>query len=213
MSKTKFSFPFLICLLWILLYVSCNNNKRHSGQDIARSPKELQQKATSHIDDLLHLAKGNKGKIDDSTSLVYFKPVEMVYEKNQHELIWSKNEQWLPLGDSLYNFIQNSKLYGLFPEDYHFGQLSSIHTLFYNDNAATSDRKDAALWARADLLLTDAFFHIVKDIKLGRLPQDSISMRKDSVLTDAFYIRQFDSLMQSNALTSTIHELEPHIKA
>lgn len=197
----------------MFLCTACNNSKKHSDHDIASSPKELQQKASAHIESLIKSAKDNAGNVDDSTKLVYLKPLEAVYKKNEDELIWSKKEEWLPLGDSLYYFIQNSKLFGLFPEDYHFGQLSSIHTLFYNDSAGKSDRKDAALWARADVLLTDAFFHIVKDIKLGRLPQDSISMRKDSVLKDEYYIRQFDTLQQSKNLTATIHDLEPHIKA
>lgn len=213
MSKTNFSFPFLFCLFGMFFYTSCNNSKKHSEHDIASSPKELQQKASAHIESRIQYAKDNDGKIDDSTKLIYLKPLEEVYKKNQDELIWSKKEQWLPLGDSLYYFIQNSKLYGLFPEDYHFQMLSSIHSLFNNDSAAKSDRKDAALWAKADLLLTDAFFHIVKDIKLGRLPQDSISMRKDSVLKDAFYVQQFDDLMKGGGLEQTIHELEPKIKA
>jgi murein L,D-transpeptidase YcbB/YkuD len=213
MSKTKTSFPFWICLIGILFHVSCNNPKKRSGEDIAKTTQELQQKTTSHILSLLHYAKDHKGKMDDSTLLSYFKEVERQYEKNQNNTIWCKDGNWLPLGDSLYNFIQNSKLYGLFPEDYHFGQLSIIHTLFFNDSTAESDRKDAALWSRADLMLTDAFFHIVKDIKLGRLPQDSITMRKDSVLNNAFYNSQFDALKGSGTLTATIHSLEPKVKA
>ncbi len=213
MSKTNFSFLSLLCIFWMFLNTSCNNSIKHSGQDIARSPTELQQKASSHIESLIRFAADNKGKIDDSTTLGYLKPVETVYEKSQNGTVWSRGEQWLPIGDSMYHFIENAKLYGLFPADYHFAQLSSIYTRFFNDSSSESDRKDAALWARADLMLTDAFFHIVKDIKLGRLPQDSITLRKDSVLKDAFYVRQFDTLMQSGALTATIHELEPKIKA
>jgi murein L,D-transpeptidase YcbB/YkuD len=213
MSKTKYSFLFLIGVCGMLFNTSCNNSKKRLGQDIAGTAKELQQKISSHIESLIRNAKDHKGKIDDSTVLVYYKPLETVYEKSQNGTVWSKGEQWLPIGDSMYHFIENAKLYGLFPEDYHFQELSFIHALFFNDSTSESDRKDATLWARADLMLTDAFFHIVKDIKLGRLPQDSITLRKDSVLPGEFYVKEFDKIMQSGQLTEAIHELEPKIKA
>ena len=69
--------------------------------------------------------------------------------------------------------------------------LDSIDRKFQQDTSAKAARRDAVLWSKTDLMLTDAFMHIVKDIKLGRLPDDSISQRKDSVLTDEFYMQQF----------------------
>ncbi len=39
-------------------------------------------------------------------------------------------------------------------------------------------KKNAAIWTRADLLLTDAFFHLVKDIRQGRLNFDSVTLAK-----------------------------------
>ena len=57
-------------------------------------------------------------------------------------------------------------------------------------------------------MLTDAFIQIVKDIKIGRLPDDSISLRKDSVLSNEFYQQQLNAVF-SNGLISTIESLEP----
>ena len=42
-------------------------------------------------------------------------------------------------------------------------------------------------------MLTDAFLHLVRDLKLGRLPQDSITQRKDSVLQTNFISADFNS--------------------
>lgn len=213
MNKLKIFFRLLFILCFVVFIVSCNNVNKPSGKDRTHSAKELQQKTISHLESFIRYSAEHKGKIDDSTSLSFPKALELNYKKDLNRPFWSNGGQWLPLGDSLFKLISNSKLYGLFPEDYHFNQLSFIHTLFYNDSTSVSDRTDATLWAKADLLLTDAFFKIVKDIKLGRLPQDSITMRKDSVLTDAFFSRQLDSVKQSGKLLSTIHELEPDIKA
>lgn len=179
---------------------------------MAQSPEELQKKTSDHIVSLLNAASGNDGKIDDSVKLSFFKTVELFYKDSHDTPLWSQKEEWQPLGDSLLDFIEYSKLYGLFPEDYHFDQLSVIRSKIYNDSTAESDRKDATLWATADVMLTDAFIHILKDIKIGRLPQDSISMESDSILKNEFYHKEFEAMQHSGSLTKTINALEPKIE-
>jgi L,D-transpeptidase YcbB len=100
----------------------------------------------------------------------------------------------------------------LFPEDYHVKELATIRQKFFADSLSKNDRKDALLWSKADIMLTDAFVQIVKDVKLGRLPQDSITLRKDSVLSDEFYQQQFTALQQSGSLAQLINSLEPKHK-
>ncbi|MGZ8559688.1 MAG: L,D-transpeptidase family protein, partial [Chitinophagaceae bacterium] len=97
--------------------------------------------------------------------------------------------------------------------DYHFSFLDSLKQKFLKDTLATSYRRDAVLWSRADLMLTDAFVHIIKDLKLGRLPQDSTTQRKDSVLTDSFYLKKMEELHQTGALVEMFQALEPQHKA
>lgn len=136
--------------------------------------------------------------MEDSTILLsQARIAKLLYEKKSFEPLWCQKEEWLPTGDSLFSFIESSQLFGLFPEDYHIEQLKDIRQKFFIDSLAKGDRKDAALWSKADIMLTDAFVQIIKDVKLGRLPQDSITLRKDSVLNDAFYQQQFDILQQS----------------
>ncbi|HYM93641.1 MAG TPA: peptidoglycan-binding protein, partial [Chitinophagaceae bacterium] len=212
MSKITFSCLFAVFGVWTIFNVSCNNSRKPPGTDIAHSPKELVEKTTAHIGNMLHFASDNNGKIDDSLILSEEKPVEFFYQRNHNAAIWSREEQWQPFGDSLFSFIANAKYYGLFPQDYHYQQLSEIRARFSDSDNGKSERKDAALWARADIMLTDAFVQIVKDIKLGRLPQDSITMRPDSVLKDKFYLHQLDLLQEKGSLTEVIESLEPKIK-
>ncbi|MCZ2459399.1 MAG: L,D-transpeptidase family protein [Chitinophagales bacterium] len=212
MSKTNIPFSLLIIVAGSLLLFSCNNNMKE-GQDLANSLKELNLKTSGHIVDLISYAKRNADKISDSVTLKYYKPLVKAYSNSKNVPLWSKDGKWLPLGDSLYDFIRDSKLYGLFPEDYHFDQLSVIHKDISEDSSEQNARKDAMLWARSDVMMTDAFFHLLKDIKLGRLPQDSITLRKDSVLTEKFYLQQLDSFQKSGNLAYTVSKLEPDIKA
>jgi L,D-transpeptidase YcbB len=209
MNKKNISCLQAVILLWFVFSTACNNVKPPPDTDIAATPEQLQQKATDIIRQSLDFAASNNGDIGDSVILFNTALLQQIYERNQFNTIWSDKEQWKSLADSQLHLIANAKLYGLFPEDYHFARLDSIHRRFIADSLGKSDRRDAVLWSKADLLLTDAFIHIVKDIKLGRLPNDSITLRKDSVLADEFYIHQFDSLQQGASLNNLLASLEP----
>jgi UDP-galactopyranose mutase len=84
-----------------------------------------------------------------------------------------------------------------------------INREFETDSEA---RKDAVRWSKADVLLTDGLLQIIKDVKLGRLQKDSITLRTDSVLTKEFYEQQVDNIIQSISVTRIIDSLEPAIK-
>lgn len=210
MNNKYFSHSSLALVFILFLFLaSCNNSKRPPGSDIASSPEQLNEKAIDNIHQLLDFAADNKGDMGDSVFLSNTQQLQVIYEKKEFGSIWSSNEKWNTLGDSLLGFIAAAKLYGLFPSDYHFSQLDLIQKFFFRDSLAKSLRRDAVLWSKADLMLTDAFVQIVKDIRLGRLPKDSITLRTDSVLADNFYIQQLNAFEQSRSLTPVIQALEP----
>ncbi|HUR67232.1 MAG TPA: L,D-transpeptidase family protein [Chitinophagaceae bacterium] len=123
-------------------------------------------------------------------------------------LIWSDKEEWKPVSDSLYELILHAQLYGLFPEDYHAEELKVLQRRYAWDSLGRGARKDALFWAQKDMLLTDAFVQIVKDIRIGRLPHDSITLNKDS-LSEDFYWEQMKLLQQPGSLSAIIESLEP----
>jgi murein L,D-transpeptidase YcbB/YkuD len=212
MNKKDFSLLSLFVLTGILLSLACNNSKRPPASDVASSPEELGPKVIDNIHQLLDYARENKGDMGDSVFLRNDSLVRVAYEKNFFPIFWSNKEQWKPYGDSLLNLVKNAKLYGLFPEDYHLSQLDTIQKKFKEDTLGNSDRRDAALWSRADVLLTDAFIQLVTDIKVGRLPKDSITMRTDSVLTSEFYLKQLNNVKQGGSLSRVVASLEPKHK-
>ncbi|MEO5563507.1 MAG: hypothetical protein ABIR18_08730, partial [Chitinophagaceae bacterium] len=205
--------PFIVFLFMLSLIAGCKNAKKSPppAQDIAANTEELGKKVKEIIQYSLEFALGNEGAIDSIHQYVLVNDslVQQVYVKRQFAPMWSDKQQWKPLGDSLLNFIAQAKLYGLFPEDYHFGALDTIQRQFINDSLSRSAKRDAVLWANADVLLTDAFMHIVKDIKLGRLPADSVTLRADSILTDEFYINRLALVEKHNSLSLVFHALEP----
>ena len=192
--------------------MSCKNSRKKSGDTVVHSPQEVQQKTEDLLRNFIDYAIDHNGRVDDSIVLGQPKLVQLLYEKNKFVPAWSLKEKWLPLGDSLFNFISTAKLNGLFPEDYYIKSLQDIRTKFFNDSAAKSDRKDAGMWTRAELMMTDAFISIVRDIKLGRLPQDSVTLRKDSVLTGEFYLQHFNELRHLGSIAKLVRILEPKHK-
>ena len=208
MNSKGFLSLFFVSLFCLCIFEACNNSKPPETV-IASTPEELEVKASDIIQSSIAYAIENEGKIDDSIQLNSIKLVQLIYENYQFGTLWSNKEKWTPTGNSLLNFIGEAKLYGLFPEDYHFPVLDSINKKFQEDTLVKTARRDAVLWSKTDLMLTDAFLHIIKDLRLGRLPQDSISQRSDSVLTDEFYMQQYQLLRQNGSLKELFHSLEP----
>jgi murein L,D-transpeptidase YcbB/YkuD len=208
MSIKKSLYSSFFCVI-ICVAIACKN-KEGSTKHIASTPEDLKEKTNDLIGRYIKKAAINNGRLDDS-DIILTQPrlAKFLYEKNEFSSAWCDEEQWLPAGDSLFHFIETAQLCGLFPEDYHVKELTTIRQQFLNDSLSQKDRKDALLWAKADIMLTDAFVQIVKDVKLGRLPQDSITLRKDSVLSDDFYQEQFTVLQESGSLAKLITSLEP----
>jgi murein L,D-transpeptidase YcbB/YkuD len=152
------------------------------------------------------------GKIDDSTVLYQLPALINLYKQKLFAPQWSSSQKWLAQGDSLLLFIENAKLFGLFPTDYHSHQLSVVKKLFAADAFKDKETRDAASWARADLMLSDALISLFHDIKLGRLPNDSITLRKDSVLSEEFVSSKFNAAASGLSFGVIFSTLEPKHK-
>lgn len=201
---------FAAVAILLLLFSSCNNSKPHPPEkDIVATPEELDQQVTKLIQASLEYASENKGMIDDSTQLSDKNAVSLIYQNYKYKPVWSSRQKWNELADTLFQTIDKAKLYGLFPEDYHFPAIKTIRTRFINDSLAKSDRRDAVAWSKAELMMTDAFVRIIKDVKLGRLKNDSVTLRKDSVITDEFYLQRLKLIQKNHSLTLILQSLEP----
>src|SRR5678815_4458985 len=94
-------------LLGILFY-SCESKHPASEPQIIEKPAEMNKHVNENIEAVLKYASENNGKINDSIRLNVFPVVEAFYKATDFRNVWSSNEEWLPLADSLFNFISNS---------------------------------------------------------------------------------------------------------
>ncbi|UAY53512.1 L,D-transpeptidase family protein [Ferruginibacter albus] len=170
----------------------------------------MNQQTSDNIKQSLQYALENGGKIGDNIVLNMDSATNDFYTSVDYKNVWSDKEKWNPLADSVYTYIQNAELSGLFPNDYHFDVFKSIKTKLDTDS---THRMDAALWTKADLLLTDGFVHIINDLKFGRIPADSISInKKDSSFNNDFYTNALKKLLEEKQLTTLLSTYEPSQK-
>lgn len=199
--------PLLILSLFACCLCGCRGQKGHAPDTIAVTPQEMQAKASDLLKSALQ--DGDSVRLNDSILLRQPSLSRVLYEKNNYEPLWCREEQWLPEGRQLIQFIQQARLYGLFPSDYHGPEIATIAGKFDADSLGKSDRKNVTYWTHADIMLTDAFIQSLKDIKSGRLPADSITLRKDSVLTDEFYLAQLEQVKKGASIEDVAKALEP----
>ncbi|MFZ1783666.1 MAG: L,D-transpeptidase family protein [Ferruginibacter sp.] len=206
-SKTQIRL-YSVCLFLLTIF-SCNNNGKNPDGNIIDDPHAMNNKVAENIEAALQVALQNAGKIDDSTQLDLKQVVYRFYNDNQYRPVWSSLGKWVPLADTLYNYIVHAENEGLFPNDYHVKSLKFLKDTLDADSIT---RMNSAYWTRADLLLTDGFLHIIKDLKQGRLQPDSLSMNRDSVLVDRFFIASMNDLLAKKDFSGLLISLQPKHK-
>jgi len=192
-----------------IFFPSCKEKTKPEEKVIVEVPEKMDDKVRGLIENFIDYSLSKYGQLDDSTVLHQLSILKKLYKQKAYSPQWSSSQKWLTQGDSLLLFIENVRLYGLFPTDYHSRQLLRIQQAFAADAFKDKETKDAASWARADLMLSDALINIFHDIKLGRLPNDSITLRKDSVLTEEFVSSKFNAAASGLSLGIIIPTLEP----
>ena len=195
--------------IFLVSIFSCKSKHAATEKQIVEDPAKMDDKVNENIKAVLRYAIENNGKINDSIKLSSTAVVDSFYHKNNYKNIWSKNEVWEPLADSLYNFIEGSEAYGLFPSDYHYKDLLTLKTMLSEDSLA---KTDANVWTKAELMLSDAFMQISKHLKQGRLLPDSISLSANTTLTNDFFIKNLNTVIENKSLTPFFNTLEPKHK-
>ena len=196
-----FLFIITMCCL-----VCCKNRHVAPEKEIVKKPEEMDDQIADNIKAVLQFAKDNNGKINDSIKLSLLGIVGSYYDQNDYHNIWSRKERWMPLADSLFSFIETSKYYGLYPGDYHFKDLAALRQKLIDDSLA---KTDAIIWTKADLMLSDAFMKIAKDIKEGRLLPDSVSIISKQKYIDSFFIENLNQANKNNSITGLFNTIEP----
>jgi L,D-transpeptidase YcbB len=193
----------------IFLAFSCTSHNKGGDKNIVTNPNAMDEEVADGIKSALNKIGGDSAKINSNIPLMLPQTVIDFYKKNKYEPVWSSTEKWHSLADSLFSFIKYAENEGLFPNDYHYKLLKVLKDTLDKDSIA---QMNVNLWTRADLLLTDGFMHIIKDLKQGRLQPDSVSLNKDSVLASNFFINTLNNLVEKKDFSGLLVSLQPKHK-
>ncbi len=188
-------------------YTSCKTKHPAKEKEIVKKPEEMDDQITDNIKAVLQFAGDNDGKINDSIQLSLYHIVNSFYDKNDYHNVWSHKEKWMPFADSMYNFIETSKYYGLYPGDYHLKDLTTLRQKIIEDTLA---KADAIMWTKGDLMLSDAFMKMAKDIKEGRLIPDSMSIISRRKYVDSFFIKNLEEITKNYSVKDLFDTIGPH---
>ena len=133
----------------------------------------------------------------DSTAAIFegLKKKTLVYDfysGNNGKFLWVKDDAFNKTGDSLFFMLTHSQYYGLNSSNYHADELLKVNTL--------EKCKERAL--RLEVLLTDGFFLIARDLRAGY-----IQMSEGGY--DSVYLLMLKRVSVAGGLMREIDLLEP----
>lgn len=199
-----------VCISILFLFFACRNGNRPPDKDVVKKSESLDERTSRNLEKLLSYASENNARLNDSVRLTAFQPVNTFYQNNNFQTVWSREGKWEPAADSFFHVLNRAREYGLFPADYNAARLFAIREKVGKDSLSA---RDAILWTSGDILLTDAFLNMAKHLKFGRIGRDSISLRRDSLINDDFFISYLNDAVGKNNVIKYLHNLEPKYSA
>ena len=197
-----------MAVLIIIFLIACHHKQPVKEKEIVSDPASMNTYVQENIKQLIAAAENNNGILDDSLRLQFLPVVKFYYEQNEGVPVWSSTEKWNQTADTLLQYLSNAAFDGLFRSDYHYEKLIVIKNSMDKDSVKLMD---AVLWAKADLLLTDAFMHLIQDLKQGRLQPDSLSLKQDEGNYKKYFAANLDKLKNGQSFSDIIDSLQPTI--
>jgi L,D-transpeptidase YcbB len=196
----------LLIVIVLSSLFACNRKRVLREKEIVRDVRELSEVIPEHIAERLEYIADNKDVMEDSIPALRSGALNYFYQQTNNGPVWSSDGVLDSQGDSLFQYVMHADESGLRPADYHSAALERAITRIRGDAAA---KKDAALWAQVDLLMTDAFMKLAADLRFGTGPRDSITLRKDSVYSDTLLANYLTSALHQHIVGFTLREQEP----
>jgi len=201
----KFITQHLLLLAGVCLMVACRHKKPPRQQVIVKNVKELHEAIPENIAERLSYMSDNNGIMEDSVPAASA-ALQFFYGQHKNVAQWSDNGIASSNADTMLYLVQHAMDAGLLPERYHGGALSAA---MYQIKTDSNARKDAALWAKVDVMMSDAFMKMASHLHFGVAPRDSITLRTDSVFTDVSLAGMLQQALQQKNISETLHKLEP----
>jgi murein L,D-transpeptidase YcbB/YkuD len=193
-----------IAVLFVLF--ACHRKRALREKELVKDVAELQTVIPENIAERLNYIADNEGKMEDKIPVLRLSALQYFYEQTGNGPGWSSDGALNPAADTLYSYILHAEEEGLQPGEYHLLALNRAFQSLRTDETA---KKDAALLAQLDVMMTDAFMKMASDLHYGIAPRDSITFRKDSLFTDTLLTTMLQTSLRENSVGSLLQQLEP----
>ena len=200
---TKLYFSVLFLLLFS--FIACKNKVHLKNKEMVEDVAEMDDKVKANIENII-AASAVGDQLYDSTPLSYYAALKYLYEQNMYKSFWSSRKKWNHNVTKLIAFLDTAAKNGLYKEDYHYDELIKIKNILDTDSVKQTD---AVLWANADVLLSDAFTGLLKDLKQGRLVTDSSSYKYDTAKYRTFFNKNFEESDHGQTVENILEEVQP----
>jgi murein L,D-transpeptidase YcbB/YkuD len=200
---------FCIALLIATFMVSCANENTAKEPIGDAKKKEIHHASPFsiqvglHIDSLIGILSTQHDSIDQHTRIVCGPLVYKFYTLHGNMPLWSDTGAFKPVAEQLLHYLDTAIYTGLDREDYHHKELTALAR---NIKQTT---KQPQLWAQADLLFTDAFMHLLADVKQGRLMVDSVKWTSATDKYETFFVPHLQQFLSDTNINNFMSRLEP----
>jgi L,D-transpeptidase YcbB len=200
-------FNFCIGIFFISFTIGCQDPKPSIETKIVQKASQLDAAVSVQLVDLL---KKSTDTANNSRVKTYNPLSLQAYYNLDCKPVFTHNMEFTEAGIQLKKMVdEDCKMYGLFPEAYHKKTLETLYATLCTDSSA---KLNAEEWAKAEMLMADAFFQITKHVKNGRLYVDTSFRYLDTNLTNNVLIPNLKSFAkQPSLLDSLLTKQEPKL--
>lgn len=190
---------FRIFLCGMVCLCACSGEKTPTRVK-ASSPQDIEKETSTELEALL---KPDTIITIDSCTLEAYRYFKALYQDQKP--LWFKGAALTAKGDSIYKLLDRSVYYGLYREQYFFSRISAQLDSIRHDKGYVN----VSALAKADLMLSNAYFMMGAHLNKGRFYPDSTALLNRFAALD----HGWDSLLaagyKTGHLRAALDSLEP----
>ena len=193
-----------VIILFIFAFIYSCKAPVPKQSDVVRNLVQLRSAVKENLKariDFIADSDSIEEQISNPTALILF------YERNKYSTIWSDSSLWMNNTDSLLKWLCSAPDNGI---DTSLLQFTKINSLIHLSKTDTNAVRDAALYAHAEILLTDAYFNYANRLCFSQSAPDSIRLKKEKKFSDSMLVTLLLHDLQAHQFSASVSALEPH---
>ncbi len=189
-----------------LLFSACKEEPKKIEIEVkpVKKIEDLNKATLDSYKDILSQNKNDSLLVLETDTLISFPFFSAL--KSSNSILFFENCKLNPLGDTVLFYINNARLYGLYPNDYFSNKLKKIIPKIYD---TINEDYYPALAAKAELLITDAFLKLGAHINKGRFNPDTALTEWHPAKLDTNWLSILRFGLNNKKVKNALDSLEP----